>query len=137
MERRLVFTNRHLVIRQKTRIFSKTVLRTWDLLRRKLLAKSSLIAHSSFDVLLSVHLSIFISAYLWYHHTYRCDDTRVCVIQFWPPDDEHMCSKHIEAWNKLTVKQKFCSSSWLITEIKHIVGLEYRHVCMRLLPVFA
>ena len=30
---------------------------------------------------------------------------------------EHMCSKHVEAWNKLTLKQKFCASSWLITEI--------------------
>ena len=30
---------------------------------------------------------------------------------------EHMCSKHVEAWNKLTVKQKFCASSWLITEM--------------------
>ena len=26
---------------------------------------------------------------LWYHHTYICDDTRGCVMQFWPPDDEH------------------------------------------------
>ena len=49
--------------------------------------------------------------------TYRCDDTGGCVTQFWPPDDEHMCSKHVEAWNKLIVKQKFCASSWLITEI--------------------
>jgi len=49
--------------------------------------------------------------------TYRCDDTRGCVTQFWPPDDEHMCSKHVEAWNKLIVKQKFCASSWLITDI--------------------
>ena len=49
--------------------------------------------------------------------TYRYDDTRGCVIQFWPPDDEHMCSKHVEAWNKLIVKQRFCASSWLITEI--------------------
>ena len=74
---------------------------------------------------------------LWYHHTYRwpscaqvalshpvhetatyrCDDTRGCVMQFWPADDEHMCSKHVEAWNKLIVKQKFCASIWLITEI--------------------
>jgi len=54
---------------------------------------------------------------LWYHHTYRCDDARGCVMQFWPPDDEHMCSKHVEAWNKLIVKQKFCASSWLFTEI--------------------
>jgi len=28
-----------------------------------------------------------------------------------------MCSKHVEPWNKLNVKQKFCSSSLLITEI--------------------
>ena len=49
--------------------------------------------------------------------TCRCDVTRGCVMQFWPPDDEHMSSKHVEAWNKLTVKQKFCASSWLITEI--------------------
>ena len=28
------------------------------------------------------------------------------------------CSKHVEAWNKLIVKQKFCASSWLITDIK-------------------
>ena len=49
--------------------------------------------------------------------TYGCDDTRGCVMQFWPPDDEHMCSKHVEAWNKLIVKQKFCTSSSLITEI--------------------
>ena len=44
--------------------------------------------------------------------------TRGCVMQFWPPDDEHMCSKHVEAWNKLIIKQTFCASSWLITETK-------------------
>jgi len=22
--------------------------------------------------------------------TYRCDDTRCCIIQFWLPDDEHI-----------------------------------------------
>jgi len=49
--------------------------------------------------------------------TYRCDDTRGCVMQFWPSDDKHMCSKHVEAWNKLIVKQKCCASSWLITKI--------------------
>ena len=27
----------------------------------------------------------------------RCDDTRGCVMQFLPPDDEHICSKHLEA----------------------------------------
>ena len=29
--------------------------------------------------------------------TYRCDDTRDCIIQFCPPDDDHMCSKHVES----------------------------------------
>ena len=29
--------------------------------------------------------------------TYRCDDTRDCIIEFCPPDDKHMCSKHVEA----------------------------------------
>ena len=39
-------------------------------------------------------------------------------MQLRPPDDEHMCSKHVEARNKLIVKQTFCVSSWLITEIE-------------------
>jgi len=34
---------------------------------------------------------------LWYHHTYRCDNARGCIVQFWPLDDEHVCSKHVEA----------------------------------------
>ena len=21
----------------------------------------------------------------------QCDDTRGCIVQFWPPDDEHVC----------------------------------------------
>ena len=49
--------------------------------------------------------------------TCRCDDTRGCVMQFWPPDDEHMCSKHVEAWCKTYCETKFCSSNWLNTEI--------------------
>ena len=44
--------------------------------------------------------------------TYRCDDTRDRIIQFCPPDDEHMCSKHVEARNKLI--KKFSASSSLI-----------------------
>jgi len=38
---------------------------------------------------------------------YRCDDTRGCVMQFWPPDDEHKCSKHVEAWNKTYCETNF------------------------------
>jgi len=59
-------------------------------------------------------------------HVVRCDDTRGCVLQFWPPDDVHMCSKHVEAWNKLIiVKRKLCASSWLITEINEIELFEF------------
>ena len=48
--------------------------------------------------------------------TYRCDDTRDGMVQFWPPDDEHLCSKHVGAWNKFIIK---CSaSSWLILREK-------------------
>ena len=25
-----------------------------------------------------------------------CDDTRDCIIHYWPPEDEHVCSKHVE-----------------------------------------
>ena len=49
---------------------------------------------------------------LWYHHTYRCDDTRGCVMQFWTPDDEHTYSKHVDARNKT-----YCE-----TNFKHQVG---------------
>ena len=29
-------------------------------------------------------------------------------MQFWPPDDEHMCSKHVEAWNKTYCEKNLC-----------------------------
>jgi len=53
---------------------------------------------------------------LWYHHIYSCYDTRGCVMQFWPPDDEHMCSKHVEAWNKT-----YCETNFV-----HQLGLTLR-----------
>ena len=28
-------------------------------------------------------------------------------MQSWPPDDEHICSKHVEAWNKTYCEKKF------------------------------
>ena len=37
------------------------------------------------------------------------------------------CSKHVEAWNKLIVKQKFCASSWLITEINNRHAQSAKH----------
>ena len=44
----------------------------------------------------------------------ECEDTRCCIIQFWPPDDEHLCSKHVEAWNKLIIKLFSASSSLIL-----------------------
>ena len=38
-------------------------------------------------------------------------------MQFWPPDDEHMYSKHVEAWNKTYCETEFFASSWLNTEM--------------------
>ena len=51
--------------------------------------------------------------------TYRYDDTRGCIIQFCPPDDEHMCWKHVEAWNKLIIK--FSASRWLVLRNKKVI----------------
>jgi len=50
-------------------------------------------------------------------------------MQFWPHDDEHMSSKHVETWNKLIVKQKFCAYSSLITKLNHQVvqAISYIH----------
>ena len=73
--------------------------------------------------------------------TCRCDDTRSCVMQFWPPDDENMCSKHVEARNKLIVKQKFCASSWLITEINdmqcRLISALQKHVSPVLIQIIS
>jgi len=37
--------------------------------------------------------------------------------QFWPLDDEHMCSKHVEAWNKTYCETNFVHQLGLNTEI--------------------
>ena len=45
------------------------------------------------------------------------------------------CSKHVGAWNKLIVKQKFCASSWLIIEINIVrctISKTYKKVAMLL-----
>jgi len=31
----------------------------------------------------------------------------ITILQFWPPDDEHMCSKHVEEWNKTYCETNF------------------------------
>jgi len=53
------------------------------------------------------------------HRTATCvhDDTRCCIIQFWPPDDEHIVLETVETWNELIVKQKFFALSALFTGI--------------------
>ena len=69
---------------------------------------------TTFYVLLTVHLSIFISV------INQLDAQNFCfTISLFHVSTcfEHMCSKHVETRNKLIVKQKCCASSWLITEI--------------------
>jgi len=61
--------------------------------------------------LISSHLLVAVSA------TDMCDDTRACLMQFWPPDDEHMCSKHVEAWNKTYCETNFVHQVGLNTEM--------------------
>ena len=71
-----------------------------------------------FRALCAHHQEVKIVLYsIWYHHTCRWPPGAQVRVQFWPPDDEHMVLETCRAWNKLTVKQKFCASSWLITEI--------------------
>ena len=73
-----------------------------------------------FYVLLTVHLSIFISV------INQIDAQNFCFkVSLFHASTcfEHMCSKYVEAWNKLIVKQKFCASSWLITEINGFIVL--------------
>jgi len=72
--------------------------------------------------------------------TPRCDDIRGCVIQICPPDDEHMCSKHVEAWNKVIVKQKCYASSWLITKINVLrctVSKTSKVICLCIANIFS
>jgi len=60
------------------------------------------------------HQEVIIVLYrIWYHHTETsewskmCDDTTGFVMQFWPPDDEQVCSKHVETWNKTYCETNF------------------------------
>ena len=78
-----------------------------------------------------MHLSIFISV------INQPDAQNFCfTISFFHASTcfEHMCSKHVEASNKLIVKRKFCASSWLITEINNnlYVLLSVRSPCVLL-----
>ena len=63
----------------------------------------------------SSHLQVW-----WYQRLYN-------IIR--PPDDEHMCSKHVEAWNTLIIK--FSASSWLIliNKSRYTSWLKYSFWC--------
>ena len=41
-------------------------------------------------------------------------------MQFWPPDDEHMCSKHVEAWN-----ETYCETNFVLQKVKYGDNLLY------------
>ena len=61
------------------------------------------------------HCSVYLSQYLTNLMHKICFTISLVKIA---PDDEHMCSKHVEAWNKTYCEKKFCASSCLNTELK-------------------
>ena len=46
----------------------------------------------------------------------ECDGTRCCIIQFWPPDDEHMVLETCSGMKWTYYKTRICALSWLITK---------------------
>jgi len=73
-----------------------------------------LVLHKKFRFLLTVHLNIILVIYQFnaqpVHRTatYRCDDTRCCIIQFWPLIMSKECSKDVEEYNKLIINKNLC-----------------------------
>ena len=49
--------------------------------------------------------------------TYRCDDTRCCIIHFWPPDNEQTAPETCRGIQYTYYKTRNCALSWLITKI--------------------
>ena len=80
----------------------------WEMLQTKVIEKTKthILFISVFNQLDTQNL-FHNKFYFMPLHVSRCDDTRGCVMQFWPPDDEHMCSKHVEAWNKTYCETNF------------------------------
>ena len=76
----------------------------------------------NFDVLLTVHLCIILSQRVHRPATYRCDDTRCCLIQFWPPDDDHIVLETCRGIQQTYYKTRVCTLSWLITTISRKVA---------------
>ena len=59
---------------------------------------------------------------IWYHHTcrwhtYKCDDTRCCIIQFQPSDDEHVVLETYRSIKLSYYKTRIFAVSWLITKV--------------------
>ena len=54
---------------------------------------------------------------LWYHHTYRCDDTRDCIIQFLPSWRLAHGARNMYRLEINLLENKFCASSWSVTKI--------------------
>jgi len=45
------------------------------------------------------------------------EDSICCLIQFWPPDDEHIVLKTCRGIQQTYYKTRFCALSWLITKM--------------------
>ena len=81
---------------QKILFYNKFIIRLY--MFRALLCSSSWGQNSIIQHLVSSHLQVAVrctvlSQPVHRTATYRCDDTRCCIIQFWPPDGEHNCAR--------------------------------------------
>jgi hypothetical protein len=75
--------------------------------------------------------------------TYRCDDTRCCIIQFWPPDEEHIVLETCRGIQKTYYKARIFALSWLITKVsEELVAklqtliIQRRRNCIETMPPF-
>jgi len=91
-------THQHSTTFQTTQVLTKTAVRTSLSLTPWSKVTTTV---NFFNVLLTVHLSIILAndqlnaQPVHGTATYRCDDTRCCIIQFWPPDDEHNSAQNM------------------------------------------
>ena len=48
---------------------------------------------------------------------FQCDDAKCCIIQFLPPDDQHIVLETCIGIQQTYYKTRFCALSWLITKM--------------------
>ena len=99
-----IFTATTFLIILKMRIFETKVLHIQNEILYNIIKHEAFASHARY------------TRYIILIGFYANNESRACVTQFWPPDNEHMWSNHVEERKIPIVKQKFCTPSCLITE---------------------